>query len=950
MELEKRHLELINKNLSRLFQDIGSLSVVLDRFGGIVYANKAFLDFTGYGEDIKGKCFLDIFIEEKEKIRDILEKLISGKEEKIHINDVTLKNGEKKLILWDNNRIENEKGETEFIVSLGFDISFREEHQEDIKKINRALLSLTSDFKENLQIIIKTAFEISQAEACLYNKVENNKIKTVFSAGLPDSFPKEFDAEGSPCKKLYDEGIEDYESDFSPEDEYLKSKGIKKYYGVLIGDKDKKTGVICFFFKDKRIKKERLKILGRALFLEARRENFYNLLIKEKNKYKNFFDRMPFGIYIMSLPLRKIEYVNDMAYELTGYTKDELYKFGGDVVDKVVHREDRDKFLNFLKSDRVFKDSLRLRWVKKDGTVIWTERNFTPFYDEDGNLAGVQAAVRGITAETKYNEDINSYTKAILLSSQIDGIFLKNKTEHVFSRLLDMLLSITYSKYGFLGFLDEDNNLRCGAMTENVYGACKMGDIIPHSMIKKSSSIWARTLIEGKINILNKQTNVPGGHIQIENAVFIPLSYGERVYGLILIADRQGGYGEKEIGIISKIASHISDRIYTLIENDRLRQKEEKMKENIANAMRLESLGVLAGGIGHDFNNILSAVTANLSLLIEKLSGEEKDIAEETIKSAEAAKSLASQLMFFSKGAAPLREKTGTHKFFENLFNFFLRGLSAAKNVYIEENLNGIEIDRGQITQAISNIIINASQAVASISNPRIDIRAENYYVNKEDKSNLSSGNYIRISIKDNGCGIEEENKKRIFEPYFTTKKKGNGLGLYMTYGIVKNHGGYIDIVSQKDKGAEFIIYLPALSEPFKEKKDEPLSSSIKKLSIMIVDDEEMVLKSLSRIIKSLGHDFFQAKDFQSALEIVSKNKIDLAFIDLTLKGDVDGYFVNAKLKEINPSLYSIVSSGYSSQGVGNYKERNFDAAMPKPYKLDDVKRIISDYLNKDLR
>ncbi len=944
MELEKKYIDSIANSFEKILNG-NRIVVLLDEKGKIIFANDFFLKLSGYDDRIKGKDFFEIFIFPEENVKDVFENVISGKYEQIHINHIRKADGNKKLILWDNYLLKDLQGNP-LTLSLGNDITLIEEYREDLGKINRLFTSNIESADDKMKEICKEAWLISGASCFMYNKIYDNKVKTVYRFGVPESFPYEFIGEDSPCLKVY----ESMGGEFETGDDFPFNFGsFKKYYGHMVKSGDTKYGILCFLFesKDAEIKKDRIRILADYLGREEERKRLNDGILAEKNRYKLFFDRMPYGVYFMSWPDKKIEYMNDRAFELTGYNKEELYAFGKDVFEKIIHPEDKQKFIDFVASDDAFKSSIRLRWVKKNGSIIWTERMLTPSYDEKGNLKYIFAVVRDITAEKKYNEDINSYNKAILLASQIDSIFIKSKHEEIFIKVLNTLINITSSKYGFMGLLDENSNLNCVAMTENVYRDCKMGDSISHSFIKNSSSLWSKALLENKVKVINFNGKVPNGHVEISSAIAMPMSYGDKVYGVIILANSEGGYSESEEKIVGKILSHISDRIYTLLENEKLKKREERMRESIIKAARLESVGVLAAGIAHDFNNILTSIMANMSILKEKVSGELREIADETLENADAAKSLASQLMFFSKKVKPLIEKTDSNVFLKDLFNFLARGVSANTEIKLDAKINGLEIDRGQIRQALSNIFINASQAVSTISDPKINICIENIEIGKDDVFK-KAGHYVKISIRDNGVGIDKEKIERIFEPYFTTKEKGSGLGLYMTFAIIKKHDGYIDVKSEKGQGTEFIVYLPSMADPFVEKGTKDLIVESHNLSILIVDDEEIILKSLGRILKSFACEYYTATNSTLAYEIAKTKSIDIAIIDLTLKRDESGQNINTKLKEIKPDLYTVMSSGYSEEVIlSDYKKYKFDNTMPKPYKIDDVKNIISDYIKK---
>jgi signal transduction histidine kinase/CheY-like chemotaxis protein len=482
-------------------------------------------------------------------------------------------------------------------------------------------------------------------------------------------------------------------------------------------------------------------------------------------------------------------------------------------------------------------------------------------------------------------------------------------------------------------------------MSNNVYSKCKIEDKIIHRTLKESNAIWAKAIREGKIFFINESKKVPNGHIKIENAIAIPILNKTQAFGVIMLSNSKSPYKEKDINLIQSILEHISDRMVSLIENEKLKEKEIKMQEYMLKTEKLQAINTLASGIAHDFNNLLSSISSNLSLLKEEIKDKNRDLIDEVIKVADSASELSKRFMAFSKSDVSFnKEIIDSNGFFKEIFEFLLKGFKAQFKIDIEPNLKNIEADRTRLTQVFSNIVKNAIEAVSKNSKPFINISVSNYF-NSADLSNLSSGDYIKISIEDNGVGMDEETLKRAFEPYFTRKSFGNGLGLYTSYNIIKSYNGYIDIESVLNKGTKFIIYLPATDKlPVKDKKED-IEVKIEKLNVLILDDNEIIIKPLSRIIEFLGLNVYSAKNSSQAREIANKNKIDIAFIDLILNDGVDGAKFNLELKKNRPEIYTVVSSGYSDNNeLTNYREYKFDNILPKPYKLEDVKRILIEY------
>ena len=236
----------------------------------------------------------------------------------------------------------------------------------------------------------------------------------------------------------------------------------------------------------------------------------------------------------------------------------------------------------------------------------------------------------------------------------------------------------------------------------------------------------------------------------------------------------------------------------------------KKMEKDLLRVQKLESVGVLAGGIAHDFSNILTTILGNVSLARMQVNPEDEmfDLLREAETASKRAQTLTKQLLTFAKGGAPLKEIASIKDVIKDSSLFVLRGSKSSCEFSIREDLWPVDVDVGQIGQVIDNIVINANQAM-----PRggiIQVVAENLIIEDRQGLPVKSGRYVKISIKDKGVGVAEKHLLNIFDPYFTTKQEGSGLGLATTYSIIKKHGGHITVESQLGVGTTFHIYLPA--------------------------------------------------------------------------------------------------------------------------------------------
>jgi len=380
-----------------------------------------------------------------------------------------------------------------------------------------------------------------------------------------------------------------------------------------------------------------------------------------------------------------------------------------------------------------------------------------------------------------------------------------------------------------------------------------------------------------------------------------------------------------------------------------------QMEDELVRMHKLESIGILAGGIAHDFNNILTAILGNLTLS-RILSEKDPDKAAKRIAEAEKAtlraKDLTQQLLTFSKGGEPVKVTTSLNDIIIDSCQFVLRGSNVKCNFDLAEDLFLAAVDEGQISQVLHNLVVNADQAMPD--GGVVDVHAENVRIGPDDDLPLSSGNYVLIKVEDNGSGISRKNLQRIFDPYFSTKHEGHGLGLATAYSIVKRHGGLLTVESKLGEGTVFKIYLPASMQNSTDRISGEEEIYFGKGSILLMDDEESVRETASELFNHLGYELVSAKDGTETLELYRKaaaegNPYDVVILDLTVPGGMGGKETCEELLKIDPEMKIIVSSGYANNPImANHEKYGFSGVMPKPYKIENASKILYELTNKD--
>lgn len=380
----------------------------------------------------------------------------------------------------------------------------------------------------------------------------------------------------------------------------------------------------------------------------------------------------------------------------------------------------------------------------------------------------------------------------------------------------------------------------------------------------------------------------------------------------------------------------------------------KRLEQELVKTQKLESIGTLAGGIAHDFNNLLQGIFGFISLAKMTIDQKEKALAmlDQAEKALHQSVNLTTQLLTFSKGGKPLKKVFNLQPVIENAIRFSLSGSSVGHLLLVKETIRQVDADEGQISQVIQNIVLNAEQSMPL--GGRITITLRN-----ARRSDITSPpdtgerDFVEISIQDTGIGIPPEYLSRIFDPYFTTKERGSGLGLATAYSIIRNHGGTIQVSSELGKGSTFTIGIPASVAGSSEERaaSSPVKADSRKVRILVMDDEKVVREVAGALISSLGHDVAFAEHGEAAISqyraaMDAGKRFDMALLDLTIKGGMGGLETVQKLLQIDPEVKAIVSSGYSDDaGMSDYQSKGFKAFLKKPYNMEDLKNILNELI-----
>jgi PAS domain S-box-containing protein len=545
-----------------------------------------------------------------------------------------------------------------------------------------------------------------------------------------------------------------------------------------------------------------------------------------------------------------------------------------------------------------------------DGHTEMIETTKTPMFDSQGQLFGVLGIARDIT-ERKQTEEK-----------------LYNEREKLFVTL---------------------RSIGDGVITTNTEGRLTFINTVAEQLTGWNQEEAAGQPLSKVFHIINEKTG-----LTCENPVNKALDSGTIIglanhTALIARDGTQRSIADSGAPIFDAQGKFIGVVLVFRDVTQKLIAEEERLK-----IKKLESVGVLAGGIAHDFNNLLTSILGNINLAEIYIEKENK--AHSLLKEAEnaslRAKDLTQQLLTFSKGGEPVRETASITQVITDSADFVLRGSNVKCRYAIPEDLWLVDIDRGQMSQVIQNLVINARHAMPE--GGKINISCENMPdIMTETGLSLPGEKYIKIIVADTGGGIPEKYLDKIFDPYFSTKKEGSGLGLAIVHSIINKHDGHISVRSQSGEGTTFNIYLPASAEQKSNDVNEEAQAPEKTArgTILVMDDEQLILDLAKQMLSYFGHKVLAAKDGEEAIAIFkehhhSDNPVDVIIMDLTIPGGIGGKEVIQEILKIDPAAKAIVSSGYSNDPImANYHQYGFKAAIGKPFQMAQLRKTINSVL-----
>ncbi|MEI8361423.1 MAG: PAS domain S-box protein [bacterium] len=623
-------------------------------------------------------------------------------------------------------------------------------------------------------------------------------------------------------------------------------------------------------------------------------------LTESEERFRTLFDNAPYGIATLDRE-GKFLTINDEYLLIVGRSRAEVLSMH---YNEITYGSDdgiSEFFLKKLDSgdQRCIYEK---RYVHVNGEVIWVRVSASALRDKAGQIIHFIVVVENIQNHKTLEEALRRKEQMLLEAQQV-------------------------ARLGYWEYCPMSNDFTCSVELRNIlecehlHDKCNLNQIMLHVHPDDRHEFE-----------LNYQT------ILLNHEMY------ECDLRLVMTDGRIKHIHQRSLAYVND-AGQVYKVLFTFIDVTAIKRSEEAM----IRAQKIESIGTLAGGIAHDFNNFLTVILGNAELL--DIMAENKDkvlkCAERIKLATSSAAKLSLQLLTFAKGGDPAKKLINLNKLVSDTIDMVAGGLSIKIDTKLYAGDTMINLDEGQLAQVLSNLVINASQAMPSGGEIKICVNKKTFIQNND--FSIKRGDYFEIKVIDTGIGMTKDELDRIFDPYFTTKKTGHGIGLFVVYSIVTKHCGYIFVDSIKNSGTTFTIYLPVDCAAVNINTDLicnlPLQK--RKLNIMVMDDDLAVGQTICLLLESLGCKTQLTPDGNKMLESVShsikKNEsFDLFFMDLTVPGGMGGAEAIKLLLKLDPTARAVVYSGYSNdQVMSSYSDYGFWGRLAKPISIDKLNELL---------
>ena len=900
--LDMTAMKKVEKDLmtiSRAVDSTGDAVVITDGKGGSFYHNQAFIDLFGYTpEELNQAGGPPAVYKDKELARSIFDTIRKGAS---FSGEVTImaKDGKEVPVFLRADAIKDEYGETTALVAIGTDIS-------DVKKAEEAL------------------------------RESEERYRLLFNVGQDMIFVNEIDLESGP-KGFIEVNEVAYEKFGYSKEEFLEKEVahivtpsfLERIPRIL--EEFKKEGQIVFEAEfltpdgkefPAEVNAMLFELQARPAVLSIARDiterKHAEQEIRKESAFRNaIIENAAEGLAVCH-EVPEFPYVcftvwNDRMTEITGYTMKEINELGwyqSMYSDPVISEAAAERMGRMRYGENLVAEEWTVTRKDKKRRTLSISTSLLDMNDETGPhvLALMQDVTDRRIAEEALAEEKERL--AVTLRSIGDGV-------------------ITTDTEGRVVLINKAAEELTGWTQVDAFG----------THISEVFSIEDEDSGEKRPDPVQRVLE-KGGAIEIEDRTVLVAKDGSRK----VIADSGSPIRDRESRVIGVV----------LVFRDVTEKR--RIEEELSKAEKLESLGILAGGIAHDFNNILTGILGNISM--SKMYKETPDMVEKRLNEAERAcvraRDLTQQLLTFSRGGQPVKEAASLELLVKESAEFALRGANTKCDYRVEEDLWPVLVDPGQMSQVVQNLVINADHAMPSGGTITVEMR--NRMVEEGETSaagRVEAGPYAELVVSDQGMGIPEDSLQKIFDPFFSTKQKGSGLGLSVTYSIIMNHLGHISVDSEMGAGTTFRILLPAspTEEPRPAPKDDmPVKGQGR---ILVMEDEEAIIELLKITLPEIGYEVDFARDGEEALEKYRAIKekggtYDAVIMDLTIPGGMGGKEAVGHLLDMDPDAVAIVSSGYSTDPVmSNYRSYGFKAMIAKPYSPEKLSRILKEALEE---